>query len=143
MGVTIESKNCSIDMGCGGFNALRTKVAELAADDIGEHYNKLTDGMIIFGAEEREKFFKEYNKKIAELDKKYNGEMSEVLDFLYVSDMGAKMSVDVCKKLYEVIKDYDDDVAYGYVGRPDCAMFKDFKELVKDCIDNNCSMEWW
>lgn len=143
MGITIESKNCSIDMGYGGFNNLRTKVAKLAADDIGEHYNKLNDSVSIFGEEARKKFFDEYNKKIAELDKKYNYEMSEVLDFLYASDCDAEMSVDVCKKLYEVIKDYDDNVLYGYVGRADCAMFKDFKELVKDCIDNNCSMTWW
>ena len=142
MGVTIESKNYSIDMGYGGFINLRTKVAELAADDIGEHYKKLEKGMFLFG-EVKKKFFEEYDKKTAELDEKYNHEFNAVLHFLYASDCGAVMPLDVCEKIYEVIKDYDDDVLYGYAGKPDCAKFKDFKELVKDCIDNNCSMEWW
>lgn len=41
MGVTIESKNHSIDLGGWGFICLRTKVAELAAPDICEHYKKI------------------------------------------------------------------------------------------------------
>lgn len=69
--------------------------------------------------------------------------MDEVIYFLYASDCEAEMPVEVCEKIYEVIKDYDDDLLYGYSGRADCAMFKDFKDLVKDCIDNKCSMEWW
>lgn len=142
MGVTIKSKNYSIDMGYGGFVALRTKVAVLAADDIGEHYKELEKGMFLIGTT-KAKFFEEYDKKTAELDEKYNHEFNAVLHFLYASDCDAEMPVEVCKKIYEVIKDYDDNVLYGYAGRPDCAMFKDFKELVKDCIDNDCSMEWY
>lgn len=41
MGVTVKSKNYSIDLGYGGFNKLRTKVAELTGDEIGQHYRKL------------------------------------------------------------------------------------------------------
>lgn len=81
MGVTVNSKNYSIDLGYIGFNNLRTKVAEISVED--------------------------------------------------------------CKAIWEVIKDYDTNVLYGYVGRPDCAKFKDFKNIVKDCIDNNCNMEWF
>lgn len=143
MGITLESKNKSIDLGYGGFMSLRTKVAELAADDIGKHYRKLsTAPSSIFEAEHKE-FFKEYDKKIVELDEKYKGEMNCILHFLYASDCEAEMELDVCEKLYEVIKDYDDDIAYGYYGRKDCATFKDFKNIVKDCIDNKCTMKWW
>lgn len=142
MGITLESKNKSIDLGYVGFMNLRAKVAELAAEDIGEHYRKLTTAPM-FGEEKRKKFFEDYNKKTNELDEKYNGEMNCILHFLYASDCEAEMELDVCEKLYEVIKDYDDDIAYGYYGRSDCAMFKDFKEIVKDCIDNQCSMKWW
>ena len=56
MGVTIESKNCSIDLGYGGFKALRTKVAELTAPDIYEHYKILETGMMLFGTV-RQSFF--------------------------------------------------------------------------------------
>lgn len=141
MGVTIESKNCSIDMGCGGFNNLRTKVAELSAEDIGNHYKHLSDAPL-FG-EFRKSFFIEYDRKITEISKSHNGEMDGILHFLYASDCEAKIPSDICRQIWEVIKDYDDDILYGYCGRPDCATFKDFKELVKDCIDNDCDMEWF
>lgn len=38
MGVTVESKNHIIDLGVGGFNNLRKKIAELTAPDIAEHF---------------------------------------------------------------------------------------------------------
>ena len=136
MGVTIESKNHYIDLGYGGFMCLRTKVAELAAPDIFEHYKKSIDGMRLYDENERKAFYKSYNAKIAELDRKYNGRMSDILDFLYESDCSAEMDVSHCRSIYEVIKDYDDDISYGYSGRKDCAKFADFKKIVKDGIDS-------
>lgn len=136
MGVTIESKNHYIDLGYGGFMCLRTKVAELAAPDIFEHYKKSIDGMRLYDENERKAFYKSYNAKIAELDRKYNGRMSDILDFLYKSDCSAEMDVSHCRSIYEVIKDYDDDISYGYSGRKDCAKFADFKKIVKDGIDS-------
>lgn len=38
--------------------------------------------------------------------------------------------------------DYDDNVLYGYIGRPDCAKFRDFKAILQDCADNKCDMIW-
>lgn len=142
MGVTIESKNHSIDFGYGGFMNLRTKVAELAGEDIGEHYKKLHDAPM-FGEELRTKFFEEYDAKTNELDDKYDGEMNCILHFLYSSDCNGDMELDVCRKIYDIIKDYDDTILYGYCGRPDCAKFSDFKQIVKDCIDTNTNMTWW
>ena len=141
MGVTIKSKNKSIDLGYGGFARLREKVAELAGNDIGIHYKRLNNAP--YFESERKKWFKEYDKRIAIISENHHGKLDGILDFLYSSDCGAKMSVDVCKQIYEVIKDYDDNILYGYAGRSDCTKFRDFKELVKDCIDNNCDMEGW
>lgn len=141
MGITMKSKNYSIDMGYFGFSGLRRKVANLAGEEIGLHYNHLYDGVFLFG-EKKEKFFTEYNKKINELEKKFNI-ADGILDFLYASDCKAKISSKKCKQVYKIIKDYDDDVLYGYSGRKDCAKFKDFKKIVKDCIDSKCCMEWY
>lgn len=140
MGVTIESKNHSIDLGGGGFKRLRTKVAELAAPDIFEHYKKLDEGL---WSPNRKTFFKDYDKKIAELDKKYKGKMSNILDFLYESDCDGIMDVPHCRSIYEVIKNYDDDVLYGYTGRKDCAKFADFKAVIKDGIDSGDGFTWF
>lgn len=140
MGVTVESKNCSMDLGYFGFNNLRTKVAELTGKEIGVHYQKLTESVSLFG-KERVEFFKEYNKKISELEEKYKIPHG-ILDFLYASDCDGKLTYGKCKQIYKVIKDYDDDILYGYSGIKDCAMFQDFKEIIKDCVDNKCAMEW-
>ena len=140
MGVTIESKNYSIDMGYGGFNNLRSKVAELTGVEIGNHYKELDKGMFLNG-EARTMFFKSYNKKISELETSFKIPRG-ILEFLYASDCGGKLTYGKCKQIYKVIKDYDDDILYGYCGRSDCAKFKDFKEIIKDCADNKRSMEW-
>jgi len=141
MGVTIRSKNNSIDMGYGGFSRLRGKIAELTGKEIGEHYKDLDKGMFLSGLE-KEAFFESYNKKISELEEAFKIP-SGILDFLYAPDCEGKITLQKCKQLYEVIKGYDDDTLYGYCGRNDCAKFKDFKEIIKYCIDNNCDMAWF
>lgn len=47
-----------------------------------------------------------------------------------------------CKEILKVIGDYDDNICYGYAGRSDCAMFRDFKAILQDCVDNKCDMVW-
>lgn len=141
MGVTIGSPNYSIDLGYGGFNILRKKVAELTGSEIGQHYKKLNDG-IFLSCEAKIKFFKDYNEKISELAEKYSIPHG-ILDFLYASDCDGEISAEKCKEIYEIIKDYDDNILYGYCAKNDCAMFKDFKNIVKDCVDNQCKMEWF
>lgn len=128
-------------MGYGGFHNLRAKIAGLVCDDLKEHYVYLDKGTWLKDAE-RGVFYKEYNLKLDGIQKKYKIP-NAVLVFLYASDCDGKLTPFKCKKLYELIKDYDDDILYGYCGRPDCAKFKDFKELVKDCVDNKCFMEWY
>ena len=143
MGVTISSVNKSIDLGYSGFRRLRVRVAELVNEEIAEHYRKLEDSMFIFQENKRKEFFKKYDSKTKQLDEKYNYEYNAILYFLYSSDCEATINVDVCKELYKIIKDYEDDILYGYTGRKDCATFNDFKEIVKDCIENNKPLEWF
>lgn len=139
MGVTIQSDNYAIDLGYGGFNRLRTKVAELAG--IYEHYKKLDTAMSLTGAEQK-KFFEEYDQKTAEIQKERN--ISDgVMEFLYKPDCNGSVSFEACRQILDVIKDYDDNILYGYTGRPDCAKFKDFKNIVEDCIKKQCCMEWF
>ena len=111
MGVTLRNKEDSIgiDLGYYGFYKLRQKVADLAGDDIGEHYRNLNQ-VPIYDTANRMRFLKEYNAKTYELDKKYEGKRTHILNFLYASDCEGTLSVEGCKSLYEVIKNYDDDV---------------------------------
>lgn len=62
---------------------------------------------------------------------------------MYESDCDGIMDVPHCRSIYKVIKDYDDDILYGYTGRKDCAKFADFKAIVKDGIDSGNGFTWF
>lgn len=140
MGITIKSKNYSADMGYGGFSNFRNKVATLSNSEFGNHYAKLKDAMFLFG-NGRESFFKEYDTKTKELIKR-NIVTVEIANFCYQSDCEGSIDQDQAKQIYEKIKDYDDNICYGYTGRSDCAMFSDLKNIFKDCAENGDTIEW-
>ena len=65
MGLTINSKNRSIDLSYSGFYRLRVKVAELTKPDIYEHYKMLNDGSYaLIKIKGNEYFFAWYDRKI-------------------------------------------------------------------------------
>lgn len=131
MGITIESKNFSTDMGYIGFNRFRKKVAFLSDLEFGKHYAKLENAMFIFGEDNKKLFFKEYNDKTDELVNK-NIITVEIANFCYQSDCSGYINQEQAKQIYEKIKNYNDDICYGYAGRSDCAMFSDLKNIEFD-----------
>ena len=137
MGVSISCKKTgkSIDMGYGGFFNLRKKIAELAGGPFAEHYASLKT----FGDEE---YFEAFDRKTSEILEKKQADI-KIVDFCLQSDCDGKIHYGACKNILKAIGDYDDDIAYGYSGRPDCAMFKDFKEILEDCVKNKCDMLWY
>lgn len=144
MGVTLSCKKTGsgIDMGYGGFNRLRNKVAELYSEEFGKHYSQLASPFAMFlSGEARKSFFEEYDKKTEEMvqAKRLN---IKVADFCYQSDCEGAIRYGACKVIYEVVKDYDDDLLYGYAGRSDCAKFSDFKRLLKECYDTKSDLVW-
>lgn len=145
MGVTVSCKKSgrSIDLGYGGFFNLRNKVAELAGGPFAEHYSKLSDtGVVFLSGEEREKYFEAYDATTRKMVENKQADI-KIVDFLLQSDCGGKIRYGACKNILKAIGDYDDDVLYGYCGRPDCAKFKDFKEILQDCVENKCDMVWY
>ena len=140
MSTTISSKTKSITLGGSGFKRLRSKVAELAGGEIKKHYDKLNQFLCI-SIRHRKAFFEDYDRRTEELIEKYK-DLEPVFDFLYASDCSAEFSPEECQCIWEVIKDYDDDISYGYPEREDCAKFADFKEIVKECVDIGCELKW-
>lgn len=140
MGVTINSKNFSADMGYGGFNLFREKVAILSGEIFGKHYKDLDDSFLLIG-KEREEFFKIYNAKTTELVESKHITV-EIANFCYQPDCEGSIDQNQAKQIYEKIKDYDDDICYGYAGRSDCTMFSDLKNIFKDCAENGDTVEW-
>lgn len=145
MGVTIECKKTgkSCDLGYGGFGNFREKVAHLINEEFGKHYAKLLSlEMMNASKGQRKQQFEEFDRETIRLINKFKISKRAV-DFLMQPDCDGKISPSACKIIYSAIKDYDDNIRYGYVGREDCAMFKDLKAVFKDCCDTNSYLVWW
>lgn len=142
MGVTIKCKKTGreMDVGYFGFFKLRAKIAELVDSEVGEHYNKL-DGILGIPYPERENVLKLYDDETERLVENKVLPI-KIADFLYQSDCDGKIRYGACKEILKVIGDYDDSIIYGYAGRKNPAKFKDFKEILQDCVDNKCFMIW-
>ncbi len=141
MGVTIKCKKTGrdIDLGYGGFMQLRNKVAELQGGLFWEHYEGIAKCPFVGYA--RKQYFAAFDRRTAELiqQKKVS---EKIVDFLLQPDAGGSIHYGACKAILKVIGDYDDDICYGYSGRSDCAMFRDFKAILQDCVENKCDMVW-
>lgn len=141
MGVIIANKNHSIEMSYSGFVCLRTKVAYLHSKELGEFYEELVNAIPMLG-KEREIFSQDYERRLSTIDEELNVSRY-LLDFLYASDCEGTMSVKHCRRIWNTIKNCDEDFSIGYIGREDCATFLDFKRIVKDCRDKNIQMYWF
>lgn len=142
MGVTIECKKTGreMDVGYFGFHKLRAKIAELVSPKVGKHY-QMYDGIFSMTSPAKEHALKSYNDETERMIERK--ELSiKIADFLYQSDCDGKIRYGACKEILKVIGNYDDSIIYGYAGREKPAKFKDFKEILQDCVDNKCFMIW-
>lgn len=147
MGVTLQCKKTgtSIDMGYGGFGRLRDKVSELTGEPFASHMEKLdlqTCARLQFASkEERDKFNADFD---AETQRMIDAKQVsiKIVDFCLQPDCEGSIRYGACKELLKAIGDYDDNIAYGYAARKDCAMFRDFKALLQECVDNRCMLVW-
>lgn len=146
MGITIYNHKHSMDMGAFGYAALRATISrQVPCQEFVEIYAELMDYNRAFRESEfttMREYFDDYDNRAVEICQRNNLD-EEVINFLYKPDTCTKsVSVKTCRHLWRIIKDYDDDVLYGYVGRPDCAKFKDFKDIVRTCIQDNRVMRF-
>ncbi len=146
MGITISNHKHSMDMGAFGYAALRATISRLVpCQDFVDIYAELMNHHKAFVESEfatMKEYFDDYDRRALEICEK-NKLDEEIINFLYKPDTCTKsVSVKTCRHLWELIKDYDDKVLYGYVGRKDCAMFKDFKEIVRTCVEDKRVMRF-
>ena len=119
-------------MGYFGFARFRNIVAENVCDKFYKHYLLLrsTDAMFLIG-DARKEYFEKYDAITKEFVEK--GEVSkEVANFLYQSDCEGSIDRIQAKQIYELIKDCDDEIIFGYIGRKDCAKMSDMKNIFSD-----------
>ncbi len=142
MGLTIKCKKTGreMDVSYSGFFRLRKKVAELVSQEVGKHYQEL-DEIFRITSSEKESALKSYDDETERMIERKELPI-KIADFLYQSDCDGKIRYGACKEILKVIGDYDDSIIYGYAGRKNPAKFKDFKEILQDCVDNKCFMIW-
>lgn len=145
MGISISCKKTgrTIDMGAGGFWNLRKKVSDLVGGEWAEHYRHLDEieRDYYFDSDARHKAYVEFDAETLRLvaEKKVS---AKIVDFLLQSDCDGSIRYGACKQILKVVEDYDDNICYGYAGRKDCAMFRDFKAILRDCVDTKTDMIW-
>lgn len=135
MGITLTNRNHSIDLGYAGFNKLRNTIASCLDSEFAELYKELDKSHHYKekGFSSEEEFFADHDRKVLNLCKKKQLD-AEVVNFLYRSDADdTSVSAKTCRHIWKYIKDYDDNIIYGYAARIDRAMFKDFKKIVEEC----------
>jgi len=86
--------------------------------------------MFLMG-DQRKKYFEKYDAITKEYVKQ-NELTIEIANFLYQSDGKGKIDRKQAKQIYNLIKNYEDNVLLGYVGRSDCAKMSDMKNILKD-----------
>ena len=140
MGLTIRARykpKKTIDLGYDGFARLRLQVAALAGDPWDSHYRKLFEPAPMRDSKALEAFDKEtdnlLNRKVVP---------RSLVDFCTQPDTNGIVHYGACRQLLGIIGNYTDDVDYGYPGRPDCATFQDFKDILEDCVDRHCDLIW-
>ena len=73
------------------------------------------------------------------LDKEY----SDVIDFLYMSDCGGKISYKTCRKILNLIRDID----YGNKGFRYAMLmnndYGEFKEFLQECVSHRRNLRWY
>lgn len=150
MGITIKSKNFSLDCGYIGFKQLRDFVASKCPH---ENFRKCVEEFNenILSFMRPDGWMESFNKKINDheflANKGSTKEKIETLEwfgaFVWESDCGAEMKYETAKSIWEYIKDVSEDFVFGYPARPDAATFQQFKSLIDDCVKNKTGFEWY
>lgn len=138
MGLTLYGAKKRLDLSSGGFLRLRRKVSDLCGEPWASHYRRLTDD----GRHDRDdQWFKDFDAETARMIREKLVDI-KIVDFLLQSDMAGMIRYGACKKILSAVKDYDDDLCYGYAALPGQPTFRDFKALLQACADKRSDLKW-
>lgn len=122
-----------------GFIRLREKIASIYNEEFGKHYKKLKG--IYFNIEGQAAAYLKWFKTAERIINKNKLENKDVLDFLLKPNKKGKLKVNQVKNLYELIKDVNSEVIFRFYYSSE-SDFRDFKELLKECIDRRVYLRW-
>lgn len=130
MGLEIRSKESKIKIKCGyiGFMWLRMGVATAYDKELGEHYCQPE----AFLSEEGWEAYEKKKEEILNSERLKNKDKS-VVNFLYTSDCEGKIDYKTCGKVYELIKDIENN---------EIPNWETLKQLLKDCYSYKSNLIW-
>ena len=130
MGVSIRTKNKSIDMGYASFFRLRTDIAKAINFEWGQKYEELIKS-------ERYDELNDITSEYLTKDKisKY------LVDFCFQSETEGHITCWACNYIYRQIQNVDKKDSYGYAMTPNS--WEEIKNVFKDGSENRGGMEWY
>lgn len=146
--ITLETKNYEKELGYMGFACLRSTIAGLFAPELKDLYVEYCMRELpSYSGEkyelENKRIREEYETKVNKICYK-NPDHEKVFDFLHMCDCEGKIDSDICRAIWEVIKDHNDNENYGgYYGTDEPFTFFTFKKLIKDGIDSKKGVKWY
>jgi hypothetical protein len=139
MGIRIVSKNDTLTLGYGDFYRIRCVIAGFYSSEFKSLYELWCRPFSKISNEEG-------NKQLELLKEKgvFCDEDEDILDFLFASDCGGKLSYKKCKRLYNLINKSENIIYNEPLNEDDKDEdLDDFKELLKDCVDNCYGFKWY
>ena len=138
----IISEKRSYDVGFYAFNRFRNIVAKKIDKHFHDHYSRLSRPEVmafltICTNDEILEFKKNFDFMIEQFIKQ-KIITKNVANFLTQSACG-KINGAQAKEVYELIKDCDNDIIFGFAGRKDCTKMSDLKKIFSDGID----VQWY
>ena len=137
MGLTLRNnvKDCDIELD-GGYSILRTiriEVAKQYDEEFGNYYQLFYDGY------DRKKYINKLNNLLK--DDRFKDEDNDLMEFLFASDCEGKIGYKTCKKVYDLIKNSDNDCCLRYViySKND---WNDLRELLLSCYKHRANLYW-
>lgn len=144
MGIKILCKKTGTCLVIGecSFNSFRDIVAFLHSAEFGTHYAQLSrPQVVIMSGIRRQEFFDHYNQQTAQLikEKKVN---KKVADFCLQPEDTGKIQFGTCQMIYDLIKDHNDHIIYGYASRNSVVTLLHIKDLFKECAERKSDLVW-
>lgn len=142
VGVTVQCKKTgrSLDMGYGGFNRWRDKIAELYGGEWWEHYKTLDDAPILDTLGQRTAFFEAFDRRTLQLITEKRADI-KIVDFCLQPDCDGSVNYGACKNILKAIGDYTDNKAYGYAAYADHD-WERLKAILQECVDTKSKLVW-
>ena len=139
MGLTVTAKNSvhNFPMSYGGFNRMRSKIANVYDQEFGKLYHEL---QTIYEDNEKDQHIEKINNLLK--NPRFKND-DDILDFFFASDLKGSITPKTCSKIYNIIKDHDfGSSTFTYTAFSDGKDYEHLKIFLKDCARNNKKMHW-